>query len=62
MDMETCPLCGHILEIIECCGGGIWRCDNCGEFFYYGELIEQTPPEENEGASPSEPSSDPHEG
>ncbi|EDP74786.1 hypothetical protein HG1285_08849 [Hydrogenivirga sp. 128-5-R1-1] len=60
--MECCPLCGYPLEIVECCGGGIWRCDRCGEYFYYGELIEQTPPRESEGASPEEqPSTPPQE-
>ncbi len=36
---EICPECGALLEIVECCGGGLWKCENCGEFFYPGELM-----------------------
>ena len=38
--MEICPKCGVLLEVIECCGGCIYRCDVCGEYYFYGELIE----------------------
>ena len=35
--MEKCPKCGVLLEVIECCGGGIYRCDVCGEYFFFGD-------------------------
>lgn len=38
--MERCPKCGAYLEIIECCGGGIFRCEPCQEYYFYGELIQ----------------------
>jgi|GEM_PF-2319680 len=37
--METCPKCGRLLEIVECCGGGIFLCEACKEYFYPGEII-----------------------
>ncbi len=46
--MESCPKCGVPLEIIECCGGGIYRCDVCGEYYFYGELIQTQNPSEEE--------------
>lgn len=38
--MDVCPRCGRILEVIECCGGGIFRCSHCNEYYYPGELID----------------------
>jgi len=38
---EFCPKCGSLLVIVECCGGGIWYCENCKEYYYYGELISE---------------------
>lgn len=43
--MERCPKCGRLLEVIECCGGGIFVCEDCKEYYFYGELI-QSPLEE----------------
>lgn len=37
--MDTCPKCGSLLEVIECCGGGIFLCERCKEYYYPGELI-----------------------
>ena len=37
--MEKCPKCGVLLEVIECCGGGIYRCDVCGEGKVYDVWI-----------------------
>ncbi len=56
---EDCPKCGHPLEIIECCGGGIWRCDKCGEYYYYGELIDPSQCPETSEEDPSQPDADP---
>ena len=38
---ESCPKCGKLLHVVECCGGGIWYCENCKEYYYYGELISE---------------------
>jgi hypothetical protein len=55
--METCPNCGRLLEVIECCGGGIFLCPECNEYFYPGELISlQSPSEEVSKEAPGLPS------
>ncbi|NPB07359.1 MAG: hypothetical protein GXN96_00350 [Aquificae bacterium] len=60
---ELCPRCGRLLSVVDCCGGGIWYCENCREYYYYGELIpeeefscEILPPEDSqeENQQPSE--------
>ncbi|WP_461831845.1 TFIIB-type zinc ribbon-containing protein [Aquifex sp.] len=58
---ENCPKCGALLLIVECCGGGIWYCENCKEYYYYGELIEpdnatQIPPEVDSQEDDPQPS------
>lgn len=38
---ENCPKCGSLLIVAECCGGGIWFCEKCKEYYYYGELLSE---------------------
>jgi len=59
--MERCPKCGALLEVIECCGGGIYRCDACGEFYFYGELIESQKDSEEASLEVQEPPHQPED-
>lgn len=48
------------MEIIECCGGGIFRCTSCGEYFYPGEVIQTLCEEEGSSEAGEPPVEGPH--
>ena len=57
--MDLCPKCGGLLEVIECCGGGIFLCEGCKEYYYPGELIQfQTHLKADEEEPPLQPLED----